>query len=48
MSDAPKGTQVVFIPTLDDEGYPVPSIVKEYKLYFNPCLISLTITWSVF
>ena len=48
MSDMPKGMQVVLIPASDNEDHLVPTIVEEYKLYFNLHLISLMFTQSIF
>ena len=42
----PTGEQVLFIPTASDDNHLVPAIIEEYKLYFNPCIISLMLTWN--
>ena len=39
--DAPEGSQAVFIPTARADNCPVPAIIEEHKLYFNPHIISL-------
>ena len=44
--DAPAGKQAVFIPTERADNCPVPTIIEEHKLYFNPCIISLMFTWN--
>ena len=38
--ETPAGEQVLFIPAASDENCPVPAIIEEHKLYFNPCIIS--------
>ena len=42
--NAPKGTQVVFIPAAGVDNHPVPAIIEEHKLYFNLHIISLMFT----
>ena len=37
---------MLFIPAASDDSHPVPAIVEENKLYFNPCIISLMFTWD--
>ena len=44
--NAPAGMQAVFIPATSDKNHPVPAIIEEHKLYFNPCIISLMYTWD--
>ena len=44
--DAPTGEQVVYIPVTSNENHLVPAIIKEHKLYFNLCIISLMFTWD--
>ena len=39
--DGPTGKQAVFIPTARGDNCPVPAIIEEHKLYFNPCIILL-------
>ena len=39
--DAPKGTQLVFIPTARVDNHEVTTIIEEHKLFFNPCIIAL-------
>ena len=47
MQTTPEGMQAIFIPVTYDESHPVPNIVKEHKLYFNPCVISIMFTYSL-
>ena len=42
----PTGMQVVLIPISNDINHPVPAIVEEHKLYFNPPNISLMFMWN--
>ena len=44
--NTPTGMQAVFIPATSDENHPVPAIIEEHKLYFNPHIISLMFTWD--
>ena len=44
--EAPAGEQALFIPAASDENHPVPGIIDEDKLYFNPCIISLMFAWD--
>ena len=44
--EAPTGKQELFIPTASDDNHPVPAIIEENKLYFNPCIVSLMFTWD--
>ena len=46
MQAAPKGMQLIFIPVTYDKSCLVPNIVKEHKLYFNPCVISIMFTYG--
>ena len=39
--NAPAGEQALFIPTSSNNNHPVPTIIEEHKLYFNPCIIAL-------
>ena len=34
--EAPTDEQVLFIPAASDDNHPVPAIIEEHKLYFNP------------
>ena len=42
--EAPTGEQALFIPAASDNNHPVPAIIEEHKLYFNPHTISLIFT----
>ena len=44
--EAAAGEQMLFIPSASDENHPVPSIIEEHRLYFNPHIISLMFTWD--
>ena len=44
--EAPAGEQVVLIPAVSDDSCPVPAIIEEHKLYFNPCIISFMFMWD--
>ena len=44
--NAPAAMQIVFIPTAREDNHPVPTIIEEDKLYFNPHIISLMFTWD--
>ena len=44
--DAPTGMQVEFIRATSNKSCPVPAIIEEHKLYFNPCIISLMFAWD--
>ena len=42
--DAPKGAQLVFVLTARADNLEVTTIIEEYKLFFNPCIIALMFT----
>ena len=44
--ESPAGEQALFIPAASNENHPVLAIIEEHKLYFNPCIISLMLTWD--
>ena len=39
--DTPEGTQLVFIPATRADNCEVTAIIEEYKLFFNPHIITL-------
>ena len=39
--DAPKGTQLVFLPAARVDNHEVTAIIEEQKLFFNPHIIAL-------
>ena len=39
--NAPEGAQLVFIPTARVDSCKETTIIEEYKLFFNPCIIAL-------
>ena len=42
--NAPKATQLVFIPTTRVDNCKVTAIIEEHKLFFNPHIIALMFT----
>ena len=41
VANAPKDTQLVFIPTVRVDNCKVAATIEEYKLFFNLCIIAL-------
>ena len=44
--DTPKGSQAILFPAARADNHPVPTIIEELKLYFNPHIISLIFKWD--
>ena len=44
VSDAPKGTQLVFIPAARADNHEITTIIEEYKLFYNLHIIALMFT----